>query len=179
MSAQTLSREAIRKWIAGQPRAERDEYLARFIDSDDAALAAELQLLIGNRSGAVGASSSARTAGTLLGATQNAGDERRRAEAARAEIEKKRHEREAALARSKYLGDLARREPAVWREIQVLIATKQPASYDRAVGLLVDLRDAATTHGRESSFWAQLDLLRTEHARKPSLIARIRDSGLP
>lgn len=40
-----------------------------------------------------------------------------------------RREREAARARSKYLGDLARREPAVWKEIHDLIATKKPASY--------------------------------------------------
>ncbi len=83
-----------------------------------------------------------------------------------------------SLARSKYLGGLARKEPAVWREIPELIATKRPASYDRAVGLLVDLRDAAATHGREAGFLAQLDLLRTEHARKTSFISRIWSSGL-
>lgn len=152
--------------------------LARFIASEDPALAAEIQLLITNREGVVAAACSARTVGALLHGARSVGDERRRVEAAQAEIEKERREREAALARSKYLGDLARKEPAVWRDIDALVATKQPSSYDRAVGLLVDLRDAAATRGREADFFAQVDLLRTGHARKPSLIARIRKSGL-
>jgi hypothetical protein len=119
-----------------------------------------------------------RTVGTLLRAAEDVGDKRRRAEAARAEIEETRREREAARARSKYLVDLARREPAVWKEIDGLISTKRPACYDRAVGLLVDLREAAAAHGRESSFVGRLDALRTDHARKPSLISKIQRAGL-
>lgn len=178
MPAQTLTRDAVREWIAGRPRAEKDDYLERFIAAEEPALAAELQQLIGNRNGPVATSRISRSAGALLRAAQEAGDERRRGEAARAEIEKTRREQEAALARSKYLGDLARREPAVWKEIHGLIATKQPASYDRAVGLLIDLRDAAAAQSRESSFLDRLDVLRTEHARKPSLISKLQRAGL-
>jgi hypothetical protein len=76
------------------------------------------------------------------------------------------------------LGELVEREPAVWTEIANVIATKQPASYDRAVGLLVDLRDAAAAHGSDSSFLARLEALRREHERKPSLLARIERAGL-
>jgi len=176
MTAQTLTRKAIQTWLAGRPRAERDDYLERLIAAEEPALAAELQRQILNRS--VAESRTARTVGALLRAAQDAGDEWRRAEAARAEVEKTRREQQMALARSKYLGDLARKEPAVWKEIDSLIATKQPASYDRAVGLLVDLRDAAAVHGRESSFLARLDVLRTEHARKPSLISKLHSAGL-
>jgi hypothetical protein len=178
MSVQTLTGETIRKWIARQPLAEKDDYLARFVAAEDPALAVELQRLIGNPNGVVGAPNTARTAGQLLSAAGEAADRRRRAEAARHEIEKARREHEAALARSKYLGDLARREPALWEEIDSLIATKKPASYDRAVVLLVDLREAAAAHGRESTFLGRLDVLRTEHARKPSLISKIQRAGL-
>ncbi len=176
MFAQTLTREAIQKWIAARPRAERDDYLERFIAAEEPALAAELQRLIENRN--VAEPRTARTVGTLLRAARDAGDERRRIAAARAEIEKTRREREAASARSKYLDDLARKEPAVWKEIDGLIATKQPASYDRAVGLLVDLRDLAAKESRESNFLGRLDLLRTEHARKPSFISKLQRAGL-
>src|SRR6266498_2695662 len=117
MTVQSLTRDAIRKWIAGRSGAEKDEYLERFIADEEPSLAAELQHLIGNRNVAVAASRTPRTAGTLLKAARDAADEQRRAEATRAEIKKRRHEHEAALARSKYLGDLARREPAVWEEI--------------------------------------------------------------
>jgi hypothetical protein len=178
MDVQTLTRKAIQKWIASQPPTEKDHHLERFIADEEPGLAAELQRLIGNRNVAVAAAPTARTADTLLRAAQAVGDERRRAEAARAEIEKTRREHDAVLARSKYLGDLARREPAVWEEIHDLITTKQPASYDRAAGLLVDLRDAAVVHGRESSFQGRLDALVTEHARKPSLISKIQRAGL-
>lgn len=178
MLVQTLTPEAIQTWIAGRSRAEKDDYLARFIAAEEPALAAELRRAIDKRASAVVASAIPRTVGALLRAAHEAGDERRRAEAARTAIEKARLEHEAALARSKYLGDLARREPAVWKEIRGLIATKQPASYDRAVALLGDLRDAAVAHGRESSFLSLLDALRTEHARKPSLLSKLQRAGL-
>ncbi len=176
--AQTLTRKAIQQWIAGRSLAEKDDYLERFIAAEDPQLATELQRQIGRRNAATTTSRTARTVGSLLHAAEAAGDERRRAAAARAEVERTRRETEAALARSKYLGDLARREPAVWKEIQSLIATKQPAGYDRAVDLLVDLRDVATTQGRESNFQTRLDSLQTEHTRKPSLIAKLRRAGL-
>jgi len=177
MTVQSFTRDAIQKWIAGRPHAEKDDYLERFIADEEPALAAELQRLIGNRN-VEAASSTARTADTLLSAARDAADERRRAEATRAEIKKRRRELQAALARTKYLGDLAGREAAVWKEIDGLIATRQPASYDRAIGLLVDLRDVAAAHGRESSFLDRLDLLRTEHARKPSLLSKLQRAGL-
>ncbi|HVE70295.1 MAG TPA: hypothetical protein VNI54_02925 [Thermoanaerobaculia bacterium] len=176
MSKEILTRKEIQKWIAGRRRAEKDDYLERFIAAEEPALAAELQRRIANRN--VAESRTARTVGMLLRAAQDAGDEWRREEAARAEVENTRHEQEVALARSKYLGDLARKEPTVWKEIDNLITAKQPTSYDRAVGLLLDLRDAAAVHGRESSFLARLDVLRTEHARKPSLISKIQRAGL-
>ncbi len=178
LAARTLTREAIRKWMAGRPRAEKDDYLERLLTGDEPALAAEVQRLIGNQNAAASASSGTRTVEALLRAAQEAGDERRRAEAARAEAEKKRRDDEAALARAKYLDDLVRREPAVWAEIEALIATKQPASYDRAVGLLVDLRDAAAAHDGESNFLGRLERVRTEHARKPSLLLKMHRAGL-
>jgi hypothetical protein len=177
LRVQTLTRQAIRTWIAGQPPAEKDDYLERFI-AEEPAVAAELQrLMIGGRNSAV-SSREARSVSALLRTAQELGDERRRATAARAKAEKERRDAERAAARAKYLGELAGREPAVWTEIANLIATKQPASYDRAVGLLVDLLDAAVGHGGDSSFPARLRALRREHERKPSLLARMERAGL-
>ena len=178
MAPQALTREAIRKWIVSRPHAEKDVYLERFLAGDEPALAAELQRLIGNPNAVSSVSPQARTVDALLRAAQEAGDERRRAAAERKEAARKQREHEAAVARSKYLEDLARREPAVWMEIDNLIATKQPTSYDRAVGLLVDLRDIAVAHGGESGFLARLEVLRREHARKPSLLSRMERAGL-
>jgi hypothetical protein len=178
MQGESLSRVAIRKWIAGQTEAQKDDYLERFIAAEDPALIVELQRLAGNRHGAVAASRNPRTAGALLQAAQRARDDRRRDESERARIEKSRREHQAALARAKYLVEITNKEPAVWEEIESLIATKQPASYDRAVGLLVDLRDAATAQGREQGFMNRFEILRQGHARKPSLLSKFHRSGL-
>lgn len=175
---ESLSREAIQSWIAGQTAAQKDDYLDRFIAADDPALAAEVQRLAGNRHRAVAASRNPRTAGALLKAAQQTGDDRRRAESERARIEKSRREHEAALARAKYLGEITNKEPAVWEEIESLIATKQPASYDRAIALLVDLRDAAAVQGCEEEFMNRFETLRQTHARKPSLLSKFQRSGL-
>jgi hypothetical protein len=179
MQVQSLTRKAIRKWITDQTSARKDEYLERFIADEDPALAAELQRMIGNRYDTLASFRSRRTAGALLEAAQQAADERQRAEAERARIEKLRRERKTAQTRAKYLAEIAKKEPAVWAEIGSLIATKQPASYDRAIILLVDLRDAAASRGHESRFVNRFESLRLEHARKPSLIARLQRAGLP
>jgi hypothetical protein len=178
LRVQPLTRGAIRKWIAGRSDAERNDYLERFIAAEEPALATELQRLIGEGDAAATPSSERRTAGALLAAAQEAREQRERAEAARAAARRKQREREAAEARSQYLEDLARKEPAVWTEIENLISTKQPASYDRAVGLLVDLRDLATASGDDTRFHEQLRALRVKHDRKPSLLAKIKGAGL-
>ena len=179
MQKDALSRQAIRKWITRQSSAQKDKYLERFIAAEDPALVAEIQRVIGNRHDMFAPSRSRRTAGELLEAAQRAADDRRRADAERARIEKSRREHEAAVARSKHLAEIAKKEPAVWAEIANLIATKQPASYDRAVRLLVDLRDAARGQGAASRFVNRLEILRQEHARKPSFISRLQRAGLP
>lgn len=176
LRVQTLAPQAIRTWIAGRPGAEKDDYLARFIADGEPGLALELQRLIGPQ--ILAPCSGARTVGELLRAAEQTVEERRRAAAARAAAERQRQEQEKALARARHLEAIARREPSVWTEIQSLIATKQPASYDRAVGLLVDLRDIAAARGDESGFAHRLDALEAEHARKPSLLARIQNAGL-
>lgn len=177
LRVQTLTGKAIRTWIAGRPGAEKDDYLARFIAAEEPGLAMELQRLIGHPSVA-SLPSGARTVGELLRAAEEAAGERRRASEARAAAERQRREREAASARSQYLEKIARRQPSVWTEIHGLIATKQPANYDRAVSLLVDLRDVAVARGDEAGFRRHLDTLETEHARKPSLLERIQRAGL-
>ncbi|HEX8616862.1 MAG TPA: hypothetical protein VF911_04660 [Thermoanaerobaculia bacterium] len=176
---QALSRHDIRKWIAAQQSGDKDDYLERFIAGEKPELASELQRRIVDQRAAPAVSrSQPRTAGALLRVAADAAEERRRAEAARADAERKRREREAAFARAAYLEKLARKQPAVWTEIEQLIATKQSASYDRAVSLLVDLRDIAVARGHESTFLRQLSDLQMKHARKPSLLAKMQRAGI-
>ena len=41
------------------------------------------------------------------------------------------------------LGRLSGKEPALWRQVNDLVATRKPKSYDAAVKILVDLRASA------------------------------------
>jgi hypothetical protein len=91
--------------------------------------------------------------------------------------EKARREREAAIARAQHLAALAGREPAIWKQVEGLIASKQPKRYDQAVTLLVDLRDLAARNG-EAEFQQRLEELRAAQARKPTFIDRLEKAGL-
>ena len=72
---------------------------------------------------------------------------------------------------------MAHREPATC-EIDELIATKRPKDYDRAVTLLVDLRDLAGRTGRTAEAKARILELRQRHSNKPSLLKRFDDKKL-
>src|ERR1044071_9446861 len=177
MSVQPVTHHAIRQWVRERSAAEKNDYLERFIAAEETALAVELQRLIVSPSMPV-SHSAARNVGSLRSAAEAAADQRRRAAAARAEQERTRRQEAAARARSKYLRDLAQREPAVWRQIETLISATQPASYDRAVELLVDLGDVAAAHKREADFRQRLETLCIEHRRKPSFLSKLRRAGL-
>jgi hypothetical protein len=92
--------------------------------------------------------------------------------------EKARRAREAEIARAKHLDEIAGKEPELWNQIETLIATKQPKNYDRAVELLVDLRDLAARKGKKEDFGSRLDALRVSQARKPAFIEKMRKAGL-
>ena len=128
------------------------------------------------RQGTPWAAGERRTVAQLLQQAERAGEEQRRVAAANAAQEKVRREREAAIARARHLDALAAREPAVWKQVESLIATRQPKRYDQAVMLLVDLRDIAARKGG-TDFRRRVEELRTVHASKPTLIARLQKVG--
>jgi hypothetical protein len=119
-----------------------------------------------------------RTVGELLREAEGCAEKRREKAARKAAEEKARRAREAEIARAKHLDKLAGKEPELWNQIDGLIATKQPKRYDKAVELLVDLRDLAARQAKTMEFSARLDVLRTSHAQKPSLIKRLGKAGL-
>ena len=92
--------------------------------------------------------------------------------------EKARQEHLAAIAGQKHLDALAGQEPELWTQVEELIATKLPKSYDLAVQRLVDLRDLAVSKDEEAAFSRRLTVLREAHLRKPAFIGRLQDEGL-
>ena len=73
---------------------------------------------------------------------------------------------------------MAKRERQAWQRVDALTGTKRPADYAAAVELLVDLRDVSGRTGRNAVFGQCIAALREAHAKKPSLLARLRKVGL-
>ena len=76
------------------------------------------------------------------------------------------------------MNTLAAREESAWVEVERLIAAKRPNDYDRAVLLLVDLRDVAAGSGRGGLFEQPFPSTAARHAAKPSFMLRLREAGL-
>jgi hypothetical protein len=182
MDQASPKREEILAWVTKLPSGEKDDLLVRLVTGEDAALPATmLQRFIKEchmPSPRSAEQAKRRTVGELLRAGKEHAEERRRSAAKKAADEKARREREAAIARVKYLDGIAGRESKLWAEIESLIATKQPTSYDLAVEGLADLRDLAARKGKTEEYCTRLEALRAAHARKPTLIERMRKAGL-
>ena len=177
------SRTELARWVKGLPAADKDAYLLRFLaEEGDLLLRAELSKRFREATVPKGTRPTPgverRTATQLLAAHDALVEEKRRKSAERTARERARREREQAEARAKYLDELAHREPATWREIDELIATKRPKDYDRAVTLLLDLRDLAGRSGRTAEAEARILELRQRHSNKPSLLKRFDDKKL-
>lgn len=166
--------------MSALPELEKTALLVRLVCGADDHLRAELtrRFRESRASEAPAAKITPRTVGELRKAAKACAEERRRKEAARAAREKARRDREAAEARERHLAALAEREAEAWRKLDVLIAAKQPKKYDEAVALLRDLRDICARDGRHAEAATRIARLREEHAKKASLIERLRKAGL-
>jgi FtsZ-interacting cell division protein YlmF len=170
----------VHAWVAKFSNAEKDELLARMITGDTALASELLQRVRRERSSdekTGKATPRRRTAAELLREAENAGKARRRLKAEKTAKEKARREHEVAVARAQHLDKLAGRESTLWKQVEKLIATKQPKRYDEALALLEDLRDLAARNDG-GDFRRRLEALRGEHARKATLIKRLHKLGL-
>ncbi|MBM4460718.1 MAG: hypothetical protein FJ011_23660 [Chloroflexi bacterium] len=154
--------------IARLPPAERDAFLARLTRGEahlSLALNRRLQELAGAPQLSVAAPR--RTWGEL------------RATADRLQREAKRRAAEAAEAkRIAELQAFAPREAETWRDVLALIEEKKPASYDKAIALLVQLRDLADYQSRGADFRARVANLQERYANRPALRDRLQRAEL-
>ena len=119
-----------------------------------------------------------RKVGNLLAAANARAKERARLlnEQRIAEAAKRRAEDEAS--RTRYLDQLGRRQPEVWKQVAAHIQTRQPKDYDKAVSLLTDLHDLAVRRGQTAGFQTALAKIRQVHAAKESLLRRLTKASL-
>jgi len=80
--------------------------------------------------------------------------------------------------RERYPAASARRENAVWREVEELISRRNGPAYDRATALLLDLRERFQKGRKTTKFTRLLAALRARHERKGRFIERLDAAGL-
>jgi hypothetical protein len=169
-------------WVVKLPSAEKDRYLTRLIRGDSATLTTELQQEFrATQPKKPGEATTAkrRAVGELFAARDRAAEENAKREKQRKAEATARREREKAEARARHLDRLVGQEEAVWREVEAAVAKKLPKEYDRALELLVDLRDLAERTKTGDLVIARVKRLREQHATKRSFLQRLNNAGFP
>jgi hypothetical protein len=173
-----LSADAVRTIISAMPDPEKILMLSKLYDGD-AHVAVELRAKVRQH---VAAECDAppvvpRTVGELRTRAAAIGLAREQAAARAREAERKRAAEEAEKARQARLTAIARRGEGAWRDVEADIARSNASAYDRAAGLLIDLRAVAEDRGTLPDFEKRLRAIRERHARKERFIARLATVG--
>jgi hypothetical protein len=169
--------EGIEDWIATLPAGEKLKLLTSVANGEGAAVGASL-LRRFQATRPVSADMPRRTVGALLAEADSRREKHFREQARLAEERRRREAEAEARKREERLTALAERQEEAWGEVERQIEIKQRAAYEDAVALLVDLRAVAERAGSLPVFTQRLSDLRERHARKATLIERIRDARL-
>jgi hypothetical protein len=168
----------VRKKILAMTDSEKTEILARLYDGD-AHVGPALRAKIRDRM-AVEAGTPpiiARTVGELRACARAVGLAREQAAAEKLAAQRKRQVEETEKARRIRLDAIARRGESVWREVEAEIERRNATGYDKAVGLLLDLRAVAEERGAMPDFDKRLRAIRERHARKQQFVVRLAKIG--
>jgi hypothetical protein len=171
----------LKTWIHNLPANEKDDILFRLVGAPSPHLRAELLQQFQEKGSAKANSNidkQLRSVLDLISRAETYAEERKRRVSDQKAKEKARKKRERALAREKYIESLAGREDSIWKKVDEYINSKQPAKYDEAVKLLVDLRDLNKKTGAEKAFKQKLKTICENHHRKVSFLNRLQKAGL-
>jgi hypothetical protein len=172
---------ALKTWIRNLPASEKDEILFRLVEAPSPHLRAELLKQFQQTCSAKANSNineQPRSVLDLLSRAETYAEERKRRAAEQKAKEQARKKRERAIAREKYIESLVEREESIWKEVIEYIDSKQPAKYDEAVRLLVDLQDLNKKTGKDKAFKQKLKTIFENHHRKVSFLNRLQKAGL-
>jgi len=173
--------EALKSWIHNLPTNEKDEILLRLVEAPSPHIGAELRLRFQQ---AVAPTANAkinkplRSLHELLSGAETVAEERKRQAAEQRAKARAKEKRKKEIARKKYLESLAGREGSIWKKVNALIDSKQPAKYDEAVTLLIDLRDLNKTNAKEKTFNKKLNTICEKHHRKATFLNRLKKESL-
>jgi hypothetical protein len=169
------SRKELATWVRGLPANERDDLLVDFLSEPSERYRLEF-LQRFQRENAVAASHGAtvrRTVKDLLKASRVRAEERVRQLSAKRAADEARKKAKDEADRAVYLEGLAKREKAVWKQVEEYIEQRQPKAYERAVILLVDLHDLAIRQEDETGFQWTMEELRKTHSAKGAFLRRL------
>jgi hypothetical protein len=174
------SRKELAAWVRDLPANEKDDLLIDFLSESSERCRLEL-LQRFQRENAVAANHGAierRTVKDLLTAGRVRADERARQLSAKRAADAARKKAKDEADRAVYLEGLAKREKAVWKQVEVYIQQRQPKDYDRAVLLLADLHDLAIRQEDETGFQLTMEELRKTQAAKGAFLRRLAKANL-
>ena len=166
--------DSSRTTVKSMPESEKAELLLRLANGD-VYVAAEVRNRIRSAWAAEQGKSRGkrRTVAELRRRSLAVREERKAKEAKRREAERLRKAEEAKRAQRARLDALKLQGTRVWREVEREINRMHASAYDRAVGLLVDLRALAEESGTGNDFAERIQSIRERHWRKWKFIERL------
>jgi hypothetical protein len=174
------SRKELAAWIRCLPEKDKDDLLiAAALDPGERCrneLFHRFQLQNANPTAL--SSMSRRSAGELLASARARSEARTREREAKRAADVARQKAKDEADRIEYLKHLAKHTNTVWKQVEGYIQKRQPKDYDRAVLLLIDLRDLAGHQGNVSGFQAELEKLCKIHAAKETFLRRLNKAKL-
>jgi hypothetical protein len=174
-SADAISADVAQKAIAAIPDHEKTALLMRLFEGN-AHVAAELRADVRKRLEPE-TSAALRTVGELRARAEAIRLARERAKTEEAAAERQRQAKEAEKVRRARLDAVVRRGESVWREIETEIERRDAGGYDRAAGLLLDLKAIAEERGTTDDFLRRYRTIRERHTQKRRFIERLAALG--
>ena len=169
-----VSATARRRAVEAIPHAEKTALLRRLVDADPHVMV-EVQRRVREAVTLSAGEPQARrrTVADLRDRAEEIREARRVATAKRVEAERRRQAEEAERARRARIKAVRQRGESVWGEIETEIERRNPSGYDRAVGLIFDLRALAEEDGTTEEFSKRVRSICHRHARKWSFLKRL------
>lgn len=177
-AAEPIAAVRVREWLERLPDDEKLTLLQRLHDGDDPLLGAELRLRVRRALAPVSDAGRPRTAGELRAAARKIAAERERAAAAAEETRRQQEAERRAAERAFRLAALRERGERAWRDVEDLIARRNPKGYEGATELLLDLAALAQQEGALDHFRSRLGRLRASHQSKGRFIERLDAANL-
>ncbi len=169
-----VSAAARRRAVEAIPHAEKTALLRCLVDADPHVMV-EVQRRVREAVTLPAGEPQARrrTVADLRDRAEEIREARRVATAKRVEAERRRQAEEAERARRARIKAVRQRGESVWGEIETEIERRNPSGYDRAVGLIFDLRALAEEDGTTEEFSKRVRSICDRHARKWSFLERL------